>query len=219
MLADPLSILYQDEWLVAVDKPAGQLVHPAGSPQEGDQVTMKILRDQIGQRVNSVHRLDRPTCGVLLFTKDRNSAQRMGQIFEKHSVRKIYWAVINGQPRSAQWISRKSLKKYKHGICRTAETVFHVLEGLDHELTLVEASPTTGRFHQIRQHLLQAGHPIVGDYRYAGVEHCDALGTKLGTGTRMLLQARQLCFTHPMTGEEMFIEAPVDPLIQRLRRR
>ena len=138
MLADPLSILYQDEWLVAVDKPAGQLVHPAGSPQEGDQVTMKILRDQIGQRVNSVHRLDRPTCGVLLFTKDCNSAQRMGQIFEKHSVRKIYWAVINGQPESAQWISRKSLKKDKHGICRTAETVFHVLEELDHELGRVD---------------------------------------------------------------------------------
>ncbi|MFC4990801.1 hypothetical protein [Rubritalea tangerina] len=80
---------------------------------------------------------------------------------------------------------------------------------------MLEAIPHTGRFHQIRRHLLGDGMPIIGDYRYAGVEVSDTLGSLLGTGSRMLLQAKSLEIDHPVSGERMKFEAPVDSAIQR----
>ena len=91
--ATPLNILYQDEWLVAVDKPAGHLVHPADQPQEDDLVTMKILRDQIGRLVYNVHRIDRPTTGVLLFGIDSSVAKHLHRALERHEVQKTYLAL------------------------------------------------------------------------------------------------------------------------------
>ena len=214
MFASPLTILFQDEWIVAVDKPAGQLVHPAQTPQEGDEVTMKILRDQIGQQVHVIHRLDRPTSGVLLFAKEKNAARGLHQAFEKHEVTKVYWAVANGRPDRDSWVCEEPIQKEAGAVARTAETTFRVLQRLNEELTLMEALPKTGRFHQIRRHLVHAGYPIVGDYRYAGEANCDALGLKLGIGTRMLLQAKSLRFVHPVTNAGLLIEAPVDPAIE-----
>ncbi len=218
MATDPLSILFQDEWIVAVDKPAGQLVHPAQVPQEGDEVTMKILRDQIGQRVHLIHRLDRPTSGVLLFATEKSAAQRLNKAFEKREVAKLYWAVVNGTPDRDMWVCEEPIQKEEGAVIRSAETSFRILERLDGDLALIEARPKTGRFHQIRRHLLHAGHPIVGDYRYADEDHCDALGAELGTGTRMLLQAKSLRFIHPVTDADLLIEAPVDSAIERCLR-
>ena len=214
MSADSLSILYQDEWIVAVNKPPGQLVHPAEEPQDGDEVTMKILRDQIGQRVHVIHRLDRPTSGVLVFALDKTAARRLHKAFEKHEVDKTYWAMVVGHPESERWICRRAIRKDEGKPERWAETMFHVLSRLEQDVCLVEAVPKTGRFHQIRRHLLHVGHPIVGDYRYLGEERCDELGVKLGTGSRMLLQAKRLRMTHPVTNEDLLIEAPVDPAIE-----
>ena len=95
-------------------------------------------------------------------------------------------------------------------------TDFRVLARLDESLALIEAIPKTGRHHQIRRHLLHAGHPIVGDYRYAGIERSDAWGERLGSGTRMFLHARSLRFTHPFDGNELHIEAPVDSLFRKV---
>ncbi len=211
----PLSILFQDEWIVAVDKPAGQLVHPAENPQEGDAVTMKILRDQIGHQVHVIHRLDRPTSGVLIFAIDPVAARRLHAAFEKHEIQKVYWAVVDGHPVRDNWTCREPIKKDEGAVERSAETKFCVLDRLIDQLALVEAKPKTGRFHQIRRHLLHAGHPIVGDYRYAGVDRSDSLGAQLGTGTRMLLQAKSLRFLHPMTGTNLAIEAPTDSLLEK----
>ena len=203
--------------MVAVDKPAGQLVHPGQNPEQEDAVTMKILRDQIGQRVHVIHRLDRPTTGVLLFATDREAARSLHLAFEKHNVQKVYWAVVDGHPADECWTCREPIQKENNAVERSAETVFRTLERLQGQLALVEAKPKTGRFHQIRRHLLHAGHPIVGDYRYAGIERCDELGSRLGTGTRMLLQAKSLRFQHPITGSNISIKSPVDPLIQKSR--
>lgn len=211
-----LSILFRDEWIVAVDKPAGQLVHPANEPADGDLVTMKILRDQIGREVHVIHRLDRPTTGVLLFATDQETARMLHAAFENREVEKVYWAVVDGQPAHEQWTCQEPIQK-EDGKPREAVTAFQVLESLAGNLTLVEARPKTGRFHQIRRHLLHAGTPIVGDYRYAGIERSDQLGAMIGTGTRMLLQAGSLKLRHPRFREDLFIEAPVDPLIQQLR--
>jgi tRNA pseudouridine65 synthase len=206
----PLSILFRDDWVVAVDKPAGQLVHPSDTPAEEDLVTMKLLRDQIEQRVYPIHRLDRPTSGVLVFAIDREVAASLHAAFERNEIEKVYWAVVEGHPTAEDWICHDPIED------RAAETSFRVLATLAGPLALVEARPKTGRFHQIRRHLLAAGHPIIGDYRYAGIERSDEWGAKLDTGTRMLLQAKCLRLRHPVTGEALLIEAPLDPVMARV---
>lgn len=210
----PLSILYRDDRLIAVDKPAGHLVHPADEPSPGDLVTMKILRDQIGQQVHAIHRLDRPTCGVLLFATDKAAAKAASALFESRAVEKTYWAIVDGHPAADRWTTQKALRKTEDAPERSAETRFRVLQRLEGNLALIEAIPRTGRYHQIRRHLLHAGHPIVGDYRYAGRERSDALGERLGTGTRMLLQAKQLTLPHPITGEPLKIQSPTAPALR-----
>lgn len=177
---------------------------------------MKILRDQIGQQVYVIHRLDRPTSGVLLFATDLEAARNLHAAFENREVAKVYWAVVDGIPADEQWLCQEPIRKEEGKIERAAATSFRLLQHLPGQLALVEAKPKTGRFHQIRRHLLHAGTPIVGDYRYAAIDRCDELGERLGTGSRMLLQARSLQFRHPVSGKDQLIEAPLDPLIQQL---
>lgn len=223
-MAEELNILYQDEWLVAIDKPAGHLVHPAQAPQEGDLVAMKILRDQIGHRVHTIHRLDRPTSGVLLLGLEKQAARKLHKALELHDFEKSYWAVVQGEAPALNWECHEPIQKEEGAPVRDAHTSFRVLEsrkiealaseadkfnGNGDRLTLIEAVPHTGRFHQIRRHLLDAGIPIVGDYRYAGIETSDRLGALLATGTRMMLQAKSLSIDHPVSGEKLTFTAPV----------
>ena len=231
MSQPPLNILYQDDWLVAIDKPAGYLVHPTSDPQDGDLVAMKILRDQIGQRVHTIHRIDRPTSGVLLFGLEKKAAHKMHKALEHHDYEKTYWAVVRGQVPAESWECHEPIQKEEGAPIREAHTSFRLLRSrkvealadiadiadialsdgreINDTLSLVEATPHSGRFHQIRRHLLHQGLPIVGDYRYAGIEVSDRLGSLLGTGTRMLLQAKSLSIDHPITGEKLTISAPV----------
>ncbi len=215
----PLEILYQDQWLAVIHKPAGHLVHPTETPQPDDLVSMKILRDQIEERVYSIHRLDRPTAGVLLFGIDREASKLLHKNLAEKEMQKTYWAIIKGKPTQQQWDCHASIQKHETAPVRDAHTSFTCLKTFQHssgtELSLIEATPHTGRFHQIRRHLLEAGHPIVGDYRYAGIEACDSDGELLGTGTRMLLLAKSLELEHPVTGETLKIET-TDPLFQKL---
>ncbi len=215
----PLTLLYQDEFLVAIDKPAGMLVHPGREPEGNEWIAMKRLRDQLGCRVYPVHRLDRPTSGVLLFALDKQTAALAQQAFEHRKVTKIYHAIVEGTT-PEEWICDRALQVTEIDPFLAAHTVFERLKivpsgsflaepGLS--LSLVSARPTTGRFHQIRRHLLGMGLPIVGDFRYAGRERSYQLGAILDTGTRMLLQAKSLSLTHPHTGELLSLEAPDDP--------
>lgn len=218
-MSNILNILYQDECLIAVNKPAGHLVHPADQPKSDDLVTMKILRDQLGQHVFPVHRLDRPTCGVLLFAKDEKSTRIITTAFQEGKVKKTYLAMIMGIPQMKEWECSEPIQKNEASRIQRAHTHFKILQNFTTEklqsldvkgLSLLEANPITGRFHQIRRHLLHSGFPIVGDYRYAGIEKCDLLGDLLGTGTRMLLQSKSLSFDHPITKRNIQIEAPLD---------
>lgn len=226
MSQPPLQILYQDEWLVAIDKPAGYLVHPARDPHEDDLVAMKILRDQIGQRVHTIHRIDRPTSGVLLFGLEKKAAQKMHQALAQHDFEKRYWAIVPGQVPGSNWECHEPIQADETSPVREAHTSFCLLRSRQcgplggiaqtdgvpvcDKLHLVEATPHSGRFHQIRRHLLHQGIPIVGDYRYAGIERCEHLGALLGTGSRMLLQARSLRMVHPVTEKVLTITAQVD---------
>jgi len=213
--------------MVAVDKPAGWLVHPASDPQQGDLVAMKILRDQIGQRVNTIHRIDRPTTGVLLMGTDPDVSKALHHAFSAHEMKKTYWAVIHGRTPETEWECTEPIQKEADKPIRDAHTSFRLLETVRHpslseceelkenRLSLIEALPHSGRFHQIRRHLVHAGFPIIGDYRYGGIERCDQLGNLLDTGSRMLLMAKKLEFTHPVTKETIIIEADVDPMFAK----
>jgi tRNA pseudouridine65 synthase len=219
----PLPILFEDEFLVAIDKPAGMLVHPGRDLEDAEWIAMKRLRDQLGRQVFPVHRLDRPTSGVLLFALDKHTAGLAQQAFERRQVSKTYQAIVAGIP-PLQWTCEIPLQATPEAPPLPAQTAFECLRvserGFfpaepDLTLTLLKAVPTTGRFHQIRRHLLQAGFPIVGDFRYAGMDRSHQLGEILGTGTRMLLQAKSLGLTHPHSGESLEIQAPVDADFER----
>lgn len=214
-----LKIIYQDESLVVIHKPAGHIVHPAENPQEGDLVAMKILRDQIGANVYCIHRIDRPTAGVLLFGIDREVSKALHQNFADGEMEKVYWAVVKGKPDRSAWSCKAPIQKDEDAPVREAHTDFEVVKSVEHHskmtISLVKAVPVTGRFHQIRRHLLDAGHPIIGDYRYAGIDRSDVNGKLLNTGTRMLLLAKSLAFQHPTTGEAVHVET-TDPLIDKL---
>lgn len=218
-MSEPLKIIYQDESLVVIHKPAGHMVHPADTPQEGDLIAMKILRDQIGERVYSIHRIDRPTAGVLLFGIDREVSKSLHKNLADHAMQKTYWAVVEGKPELAKWSCHATIQKQEDAPIRDAHTDFKVLKTTLHTsgktISLIEAIPHTGRFHQIRRHLLEAGHPIIGDYRYAGIDECDANGEILKTGSRMLLLAKSLTLEHPLTGKTIHAETS-DPLIDQL---
>ncbi|MDP4626296.1 MAG: pseudouridine synthase [Akkermansiaceae bacterium] len=215
----PLHILFQDAFLVAINKPAGMIVHPGRDKEDPEDIAILRLRDLLGRRVYPVHRLDRPTSGVQLFALDKQTASLTQQAFARREVFKTYHAIISGCT-PPQWTCETPLKTNPEDEPLSAETSFERIavtspgDFPNHAeliLSLLKASPLTGRFHQIRRHLLEAGFPIVGDFRYAGIERSFELGEILGTGTRMLLQSKNLKLTHPHTNEPLEIIAPTDP--------
>ena len=223
MNAPPLRILYLDDYLVAIDKPAGMIVHPGRDEDAPEWIAMKRVRDELGRPVQVLHRLDRPTSGVLIFALDKKTCGIVQQDFEKRRVEKTYLAVVCGIT-AEQWLCETPLQKSPEEPALPARTHFERVAIAPPSsfaadpalsLSLLRVSPTTGRFHQIRRHLLQADLPIVGDYRYAGRDRSDELGATLGTGTRMLLQAKELRLSHPYTGQPLHIAAPMDADICR----
>lgn len=218
-----LPILYQDEFLIAIDKPVGMIVHPGREAEESKWIAMKRLRDQLDRHVFPVHRLDRPTSGVLLFALDKQTAGLVQQAFELREVVKTYHAIVCGNA-TKRWTCETPLSNQAGDAFLAAKTSFERLSVMPESffstdsaltLSLLKVQPTTGRFHQIRRHLLEAGFPIVGDFRYAGMEHSHALGEMLGLGTRMLLQSKVLELKHPQTGDWLKIVAPTDPDFSR----
>jgi tRNA pseudouridine65 synthase len=144
--------------------------------------------------------------------------------FAAHEMKKTYWAVIHGRTPEAEWDCTEPIQKESDKPIRDAHTSFRLLETVRHptlsnldedKLSLIAATPHSGRFHQIRRHLVHAGFPIIGDYRYGGIERCDQLGDLLGIGSRMLLMAKKLEFIHPVTKESVIIEADTDPMFEK----
>ena len=206
-----LDVLYEDEWIIAINKEAGHIVHAADHPQPDDIVVMKLVRNLVGLKIYPTHRLDRPTCGVVVFAKGRTAARALNRSFERKQVEKAYLTIVVGHPTLDTWTCSEPLRKATDGPLKDATTEFQVLQTLSHltdELTLLEARPLTGRYHQIRKHLLHCGHPIVGDYFYHGFEPCEEMGPRLGIGTRMLLQCHRLQFTHPITRKSFSSSLP-----------
>lgn len=202
--AEALEILYRDEDLIAVNKPAGRVVH-RGWAQDGIPV-LQALRDQIGRYVYPVHRLDRATSGVLLFAFTDEVARRVQEQLRAHEIEKRYLALCRGHDPALVHVDHP-LAKRRGREKLPAVTDFRLL-GQYERYGLYEAWPRTGRVHQIRRHLKHASHPIIGDVRYGKGEHNRLFRERFGF-CRLALHACDLDFVHPRTKRPLHLHAPL----------
>lgn len=207
MIAQHPEVLYVDEHLAAVLKPAGELVHPGWA--RGEPTSMARLRDHLGERVHPVHRLDRATSGVLLFARTSDVARRLGEAWQAGSVRKRYVALVRGVPAERGQIDHP-VRRDESGDERVeALTRFErIAISPVARCSLVAAEPVTGRLHQIRRHFKHASHPLVGDVRYGKGDVNRAFRADWGVH-RLALHAAALHLLHPVSGTAMSIEAPL----------
>ncbi|MDX2052579.1 MAG: DTW domain-containing protein [Polyangiaceae bacterium] len=199
-----LEILYQDDDLIAINKPSGMPVH-RGWAKDG-LPALQALRNQIGRHVYPVHRLDRATSGVLLFALSSEAARDIQRIFDERRAKKTYLALCRGHSASLTHVDHP-LAKVKGGTARPAVTDFRLL-GQFERYGLYAAQPHTGRLHQIRRHLKHKSHPIIGDVRYGKGEHNRIFRERFGFH-RLALHAALLELEHPRTQEALVLRAPL----------
>jgi 23S rRNA pseudouridine1911/1915/1917 synthase len=212
----PIEVIYEDKDIIVVNKPKGMVVHPANGNPDGTLVNaiMAICKDSLSGiggelRPGIVHRLDKDTSGVLIVVKNDKAHINMSEQIKEHEVEKTYIALVRGivkeneasidMPIGRSDKDRKKMAVKKNG--KSAITHFKVLERFPkHNCTLLEIKIETGRTHQIRVHLSHIGYPIIGDEVYSsGKNEWNVKG--------QCLHAKSLKFKHPITNEEMFLEA------------
>ena len=219
----PLPIVHLDEDLVAIDKPAGLLVHPSALAAQEERSALMLLRDQLGQRLWPLHRLDKATSGVLVFARNAEAARRWGVAFDEGRACKAYVALVRGWP-AEEGVIEQALARDPElpstGQERLpAMTRYRVLERFEWPFSvegrhptsryaLVEVEPLTGRRHQIRRHFKHIAHPLVGDTTHGKGVHNRAVAQWLGI-SRLWLHARGLELREGDTA--IRIEAPVGP--------
>lgn len=220
-----LEIVYQDDHLVAINKPHGLLVHR--SPIAGDvsEFALQLLRDQLNRRVFPAHRLDRKTGGVLLFALGKDTERLMQQQFQENLVDKKYLAIVRGYTEDDGEIDYPLRKE--NGALQEAFTRYKTLARAELEVplgahqtsrySLVEANPATGRMHQLRKHFSHIFHPIIGD-RTHGCNKQNKLFKERWQLDTMLLHAAQLSFRHPVTNAQVDIGAPPQAEYLRMMR-
>lgn len=221
-------VLYEDDDLLVLDKPAGMAVHGGSGLQAGVIELLRQMRPE-ARHLELVHRLDRDTSGCLMVSKKRSALRVLHEQFRGEGIQKTYLALIDGVWREASRTIDAPLQKNVlqsgermvkvHRDGKSAMTLFRQLEQF-RDSTLVEASPVTGRTHQIRVHAQHMGYPLLGDERY-GREDANRQYREHGL-KRLFLHAGSLVFGHPARDERLRIEAPLaDDLarvIQQLKR-
>jgi 23S rRNA pseudouridine1911/1915/1917 synthase len=216
----PLAIVYQDNDLLVVDKPAGLTVHPSPGRPSGTLVNalLALYPDLPGiggeQRPGIVHRLDKDTSGLIMVAKTEHAHQDLSRQLKERLIKKGYLALVHGRIKTKEGVidapiardqrHRKRMAVLSWG--RHARTQYRVLWQSE-KYTLVESSPETGRTHQIRVHLAHLGHPLVGDTLYGG--------KNLGI-PRHFLHAHKLGFTHPVSGQWLEFQSPLPDELCRL---
>lgn len=217
------AILYEDEWLVAINKPHGLAVHGGSGIKLGLIESYRVMRPEL-KFVELVHRLDRDTSGVVLIAKKRSALKTLQDVFRnKTEVQKTYWCLVQGQwPETLEQVDAPLRKNEATGGERIVTvapdgkpslTRFRVLKTFA-QATWVEAQPITGRTHQIRVHAQHSGHPILGDTKYQS-PRAETLCRQMGL-SRLFLHAAQLRVPHPDSGRTLTIQAPLDPPLARL---
>ncbi|PSW01153.1 23S rRNA pseudouridine(955/2504/2580) synthase RluC [Photobacterium lipolyticum] len=211
-------IIYEDDYMLILNKPSGTAVHGGSGLKFGAIEALRALRPD-ARFLELVHRIDRDTSGILLIAKKRSALRRLQEQFRNKTVQKYYFALVMGEWKaSCKKVTAPLLKNEVNSIVRVnpngkaSDTRFKVLERFE-QATLVQASPVTGRTHQIRVHCQYAGHPIAWDDRY-GDPRFDAYTKKVGLG-RLFLHAANIKFTHPQTEELVDISAPMDATLNR----
>ncbi len=223
MPQQPLDIIFEDNHLIVINKPVGRLVQ---GDSTGDEPLSETLKTYIKNKYNKpgnvylgvVHRLDRPTSGVLVFAKTSKALSRLNKQFSERQTQKIYWAMVKNKPEQNQarlvhYLKRnpKQNKSYAYpkeiSDSKQAILKYNILKSLDH-YHLLEIELETGRHHQIRSQLSYIGCPIKGDLKY-GAKRSNPDGG-------IHLHAIKLCFIHPTKKEKMCFEAnlPEDKLWQ-----
>lgn len=232
--AMPLDIIYRDSHYIAINKPAGLLVHRSAIAHQETHFALQQLRDQTGQRVYAIHRLDKPTSGVLLFGLQQEAARHLSDAFAERQVSKIYLAVVRGftQPHGlidyplADEADRlyQNRSRVKAAAARTAYRTLAQVElpvavgrYASSRYSLLEINPHTGRRHQIRRHMKHILHPIIGDVKYGEGRHNRFFRANYNCH-RLLLSAMQLSFVHPYTQAHIHLTAPLDTVFLGLIR-
>lgn len=218
-----LEIVYQDDHIIAINKPHGLLVHRSTIANDAKEFALQLLRDQIGKRVSPVHRLDRKTGGLLLFAFEKDVEIALHQQFQNGQVDKKYLAMLRGHSPDQQDIDYPLAKE--NGTIQEAFTSFVTLKRAEINVplgqhatsrySLVEASPTTGRMHQLRKHFAHIFYPIIGDRKH-GCNKQNRFFKEQWEMTTMLLHASQLEFKHPVTGHLMTLKADIGDEFKRM---
>lgn len=211
-------IIYEDDHMLVLNKPSGLAVHGGSGLKFGAIEALRALRPQ-ARFLELVHRIDRDTSGILLVAKKRSALRHLQAQFREKTVQKYYYALVMGKWKpSCKVVKAPLLKNEVNSIVRVnpngkaSETRFKVLASYE-QATLIQASPITGRTHQIRVHTQYTGHPIAWDDRY-GDRRFDAYTAKVGLD-RLFLHAANIIFTHPGKEEKMEIHAEMEPKLQR----
>jgi tRNA pseudouridine65 synthase len=224
-----LDILYRDDCLIAINKPAGLLVHRSNIDRHETRFAVQLLRDQIGQRVHPLHRLDKGTSGVLLFALDAESAREVGGQFQRDEVSKSYLAIVRGWPPDAGVIDHALSRQFddygrrpgtdNESAALPAVTEYRRLatvelpDAVDRYPTaryaLMELQPRTGRQHQLRRHMKHIAHPIIGDATWGKGIHNRYFQQRFNCG-RLLLACTAVELRHPQDGRALSIAAPLE---------
>jgi tRNA pseudouridine65 synthase len=209
-----LDIVFQDDYLVAINKPHGLLVHRSSIATDAKEFALQLLRDQLNRPVYPAHRLDRKTGGILLFALSKEVEILMQQQFQENEVSKKYLAIVRGHTADTEEIDYPLRKE--NGTLQDAFTRYKTLARAEHNVplgkhptsrySLVEANPQTGRMHQLRKHFAHIFHPIIGD-RTHGCNKQNKLFKEHWEMDTMLLHASELSFVHPVSKLPIHINA------------
>ena len=227
-----LNVVFEDDYLIIVNKPAGLVVHPAAGHPDGTLVNALLhhckgrLSGISGvQRPGIVHRIDRDTSGLLVVAKTDKAHEGLAKLFAAHDIERRYLAVVSGQPVPPAGIvrtqigrhptNRKKMAVLPEGKGKHAVTHFRMMETLKNA-ALVECRLETGRTHQVRVHMAHIGHPLIGDATYNNRQKAFRFGPNQSYFVRQALHAVSLGFIHPNTGEQLAFESKLPDDIQQL---
>jgi tRNA pseudouridine65 synthase len=224
MSFSPLEIIYQDEFLVAINKPSGLIVHKTPMAKDAKVFALQELRNQLDQYVYPAHRIDRQTSGVLLFALSPEVDKQLKELFREQKVKKTYWTIVRGFTPEEGTITKPLAKEGSEEV-QQATTHYKKLKQIELpipvskypacRLSFLEVYPETGRMHQIRKHLAHIRHYIIADKPHGDCKQNKMFFEKFGLNN-MLLHSRGMIFEHPITKKTIELQAELPTHFQEI---